>query len=123
MFADQAHAVRETESISLYVREHANLHLVRYQSGDVLRCAETLAFARKLLEDIVFIVEVAHKSNYVRLLYTCERVILAEHPARMRLELAVAVADELEKQTAQFQPVLNDVVNEAQKEIVAVFVD
>lgn len=41
----------------------------------------------------------------------------------MRLKLAVAVADELEKQTAQFQPVLNDVVNEAQKEIAAVFVD
>lgn len=71
----------------------------------------------------MFVVEVAHKSNYVRLLYTFEGVILAEHPARMRLKLAVAVADELEKQTAQFQPVLNDVVNEAQKEIVAVFVD
>jgi hypothetical protein len=41
----------------------------------------------------------------------------------MGLQLAVAVADELEKQTAHFQPVLNNVVNEAQKEIVAVFVD
>ena len=123
MFANQAHAVRETEPVSLYVREHANLHLMGHQSGDVLRGAEALALARKLLEDVVFVVEVAHKSNYVRLLYTCEGVILAEHPARMRLQLAVAVADELEKQTAHFQPVLNNVVNEAQKEIVAVFVD
>ena len=123
MFADQAHAVRETEPVSLYVREHANLHLVRHQSGDVLRCDEALALELNLLEDIVFVVEVAHKSNYFRLLYTCEGVILAEHPARMGLQLAVAVADELEKQTAEFQPVLNDVVNEAQKEIVAVFVD
>ena len=99
------------------------MHLVGHQSGDVLRGAEALALARKLLEDVVFVVEVAHKSNYVRLLYTCEGVILAEHPARMGLQLAVAVADELEKQTAEFQPVLNDVVNEAHKEIDAIFVN
>jgi len=123
LFADQAHAVRETEPVSLYVREHANLHLMGHQSGDVLRGAEALALARKLLEDIVVVVEVAHKSNYFRLLYTCEGVILAEHPARMGLQLAVAVADELEKQTAEFQPVLNDVVNEAHKEIDAIFVN
>ena len=41
----------------------------------------------------------------------------------MGLQLAVAVADELEKQTAEFQPVLNDVVNEAHKEIDAIFVN
>jgi anti-sigma factor ChrR (cupin superfamily) len=45
----------------------------------------------------MFVVEVAHKSNNVRLLYTCKGVSFAEHPAGMGLELTVAVADELEK--------------------------
>ncbi len=97
MFADQANAVREAESVSLDVWEHANLNLVRHKSRDVLGGAEALALARKLLEDIMFVVEVAHKSNNVRLLYTCKGVSFAEHPAGMGLELTVAVADELEK--------------------------
>jgi len=100
LFADQANTVCKTEAVPLDVWDHANLHLVGRKSGDVLRSAEALPLACKLLEDVGFIVEVAHKSHYIRLFNACEGVILAQHPAGMRFQLAVAVAYKLEKKTA-----------------------
>ena len=70
-----------------------------------------MAFSRKLLQDIRLLVEIAHVSGDLRLGDSQDRVVLAEKPARVVLQLAVGVAQELELQTAEGESMRHDMMD------------
>lgn len=111
-----SHTICEAVVVALDIGQ-THLDLLWSKGAHVSTSAEALALASILLQDVVFFVKVAHELGDLGLAQLTFRIVTAQEPCRMTLQLTVRVGEELEVQAAQLEAIRHDVVDVANNEI------